>query len=97
MDKEEAIYLFDSTAIDTGLYGRQIFDQLLPLLDSRSTQSILVGDLLDDDQRLIYEIISESMILSRSFTFKHSTLIFGVYINNLSITGGEPRGRSAIA
>ncbi len=89
MDKDEAIYLFDSTAIDTGLYGRQIFDQLLPLLDSRSTQSILVGDLLGDDQRLIYEIISESMILSRSFTFKHSTLIFGVYINNLSSTAKE--------
>jgi hypothetical protein len=89
MDKEEAIYLFDSTEIDTGLYGRQIFDQLLPLLDSRSTQSILVGDLLGDDQQLIYEIISESIILSRSFIFKHSSLIFGVYINNLSSAARE--------
>lgn len=89
MDKEEAFFLFDSSAIDTGLYGRQIFDQLLPLLDSRSTQSILVGDLLGDYQSLIYEIIRESLVLSRSFTFKHSTLIFGVYINNLSSAAKE--------
>ncbi len=64
MDKEEAIFLFDSSAIDTGLYGRKIFDQLLPLLNSRSTQSILVGDLLGDDQPLIYEILRESLVLS---------------------------------
>lgn len=92
MDKEESFFLFDSSAINTGLYGRQIFDQLLPLLDSRSTQSILVGDLLGDDQPLIYEIIRESLVLSRSFTFKHSTQIFGVYINNLSSAAREKIG-----
>lgn len=83
-DKEEVIFLFDKSAIDTMCYGRQIFDQLLPLLDSRSTQSILVGDLLGDDQALVYDILRESLVLSRSFTFIHSSLIFGIYINNIS-------------
>lgn len=84
MDKDEAIFLFDSSVIDSGTYGREIFSRILPRLDPRTTQSILVGDLLGDDQRLIYEILRESMVLVRSFTFKHSTLILGVYINNLS-------------
>lgn len=89
MDKDEAIFLFDSSVIDSGLYGQEIFNRILPLLDPRTTQSILVGDLLGDDQRLIYEILSESMVLARSLTFRHSTLIYGVYINNLSSTAKE--------
>jgi hypothetical protein len=84
MDKEEAIFIFDSSMIGSNLYGREVFDQLLPLLEPRSTQSILVGDLLGDDQRLIYEILQESLILADSSTFKHSTVLYGVYINNLT-------------
>lgn len=84
MDRQEAAFIFDSTAFDSGLYGRETFNHVLPLLDPRSTQSILVGDLLGDDQRLIFDILCESMVLSRSFTFKHSTLLYCVYINNLS-------------
>jgi hypothetical protein len=89
IDKEEAIFLFDSSEIDSNLYGREVFDWLLPLLDPRTTQSILVGDLLGDDQRLIYEILRESMVLARSFTFKHSTLLYGVYMNNLTSAARE--------
>lgn len=86
MDRQEAAFIFDSTASDSGLYGRETFNHILPLLEPRSTQSILVGDLLGNDQRLIFDILRESMVLSRSFTFKHSTLLYGVYINNLSDT-----------
>jgi hypothetical protein len=62
----------------------KIMQRILPLLDKRTTQSILVGDLLGDDQKLIFEILKESLVLKRSFTFKHATLLFCVYINNLS-------------
>ena len=89
MDRDEAVFIFDSSAIGSGLYGREVFDRLLPLLDPRTTQSILVGDLLGDHQRLIYEILHESMVLARSFTFKHSTLLYGVYINNLTSSAKE--------
>jgi len=89
MDKEEALFIFDSSEINSGLYGREVFDQLLPLLDSRTTQSILVGDLMGDDQRFIYEILRESLVLVRSFTFKHSTLLYGIYINNLTSAAKE--------
>lgn len=84
MDKHEALFIFDSRETGSGLYGRDVFNELLPLLDPRTTQSILVGDLLGDDQRLIADILRESMILARSFTFRHATLLYGVYINNLT-------------
>ncbi|QFX97047.1 hypothetical protein GCD22_02910 [Acidithiobacillus thiooxidans ATCC 19377] len=85
-DRHEAAFIFDSTEIESGMYGREVLKQVLPLLDPRTTQSVLVGDLLGDDQDLIVEILQESMILARSFTFRHSTLLYGVYINNLSST-----------
>lgn len=83
-DKHEAAFIFDSTAIDSSHYGPEVFNQILPLLEPQATQSVLCGDLLGDDQELIVEILSESMTLSRSFTFKHATMLYGVYINNLS-------------
>jgi hypothetical protein len=83
-NRQEAVFIFDSQATGSNLYGPDVFNRLLPLLDLRTTHSILVGDLLGDDQRLIFEILNESMVLARSFTFKHATLLYGVYINNLS-------------
>lgn len=84
MDRQEAAFIFDSTAFNSGLYGPETFTHVLPLLEPTATQSILVGDLLGHDQRLIVKILRESMALSRSFTFKHSNLLYCVYINNLS-------------
>ena len=86
VDRHEALFLFDSQDTGSNLYGRDIFNHLLPLLDPRTTQSILVGDLIGRDKTLILEILRESMVLSRSFNFKHSTLLYGVYLNNLSET-----------
>ncbi|MGD9850816.1 MAG: hypothetical protein AB7T38_06100 [Nitrospirales bacterium] len=83
-DKHEAAFIFDSEAIESSIYGREVIKRLLPLLDPRTTQSVLGGDLLGEDQDLILEILRESIVLTRSFTFKHGTLLFAVYINNLS-------------
>jgi hypothetical protein len=83
-DRNEAGFLFDSKAVDSSWYGREVMRHVLPMLEPRTTQSILCGDLLGDDQRLIFEILEESMVLYRSFTFRHATLLFCVYINNLS-------------
>lgn len=83
-DRHEAAFLFDSQAFDSGLYGRETFNCLLPLLDPRSTQSILHGDLIGKDQQLIFEILQESVAWARSFTFQHSTQIYCVYVNSLT-------------
>lgn len=83
-DKNEAGFVFDSTESASGWYGPEAMSKVIPLFDKRSSHSVLHGDLLGKDQKLIYEIICESMVLSRSFTFRRSELLFCIYINNLS-------------
>lgn len=38
MDRQEAAFIFDSAAFDSGLYGREAFTQVLPLLEPKATQ-----------------------------------------------------------
>ncbi|OIJ42274.1 hypothetical protein [Massilia timonae] len=83
-DKHEAAFVFDSTEIESGAYGPEVISRVLPLLDKRVTQSVLCGDILCKDQELAFEVLKESMLLSRSFAFRHSSLLYAVYLNNLS-------------
>jgi len=83
-DKNEAAFIFDSSEIESGIYGPVVMSNLLPLLDKRVTQSVMCGDILCKDQELVFDILNESMVLSRPFTFRHSSLLYAVYINNLS-------------
>jgi hypothetical protein len=82
--RNETAFIFDSTKIEASTYGREVFRYVLPLLDRRATHSVLCGDLAGRDQELILQILQQDMVLARSFTFEHSSLLFGVYINNLS-------------
>jgi len=83
-DRNEAGFIFDSRAVASSWYGLDVMRHILPLLEPRATQSVLCGDLLGDAQRLIFEILNESMVLSKSFVFQHADLLFCVYLNNLS-------------
>lgn len=83
-DRNEAAFIFDSQCIDSSWYGFEVAKVTLPLHDKRSTQSVLCGDLIGDDQQLIFDILHESLVLARSFTFKHGTGLYCVYVNNLS-------------
>lgn len=83
-DRHEAAFIFDSQCIDSSWYGFEVAKAILPLHDTRSTQSVLCGDLIGDNQQLIFDILQESLVLARSFTFVHGTVLFCVYINNLS-------------
>lgn len=84
LNRHEAAFIFDSTAIQSSWYGREAIRQVLPLLEPACTQSLLCGDLLGEDQYFIYEVLRESLVACRSVDFKHGTLIFAVYLNNLS-------------
>ena len=72
-------------AVTSSWYGPEVMHQVLPSLEPRSTQSVLHGDLLGNDEHIV-EILLESMVLSRSFVFRHAKLLFCVYLNNLSDT-----------
>lgn len=83
-DRDEAAFIFDSQSIDSSWYGLEVAKATIPLLDKRSTQSVLCGDLIGEDQHLIFDILQESLVSARSFTFAHGTTFYCVYINNLS-------------
>ncbi|MDO9466709.1 MAG: hypothetical protein Q7J36_05360 [Thiobacillus sp.] len=84
IDRHEAGFIFDSQCIDSSWYGLEVAKATLPLHDRRSTNSVLCGDLIGDDQHLIFDILQESLVLARSFTFEHGTSLYCVYVNNLS-------------
>lgn len=83
-DRHEAAFIFDSQCIGSSWYGYEVAKVTLPLHDKRSTQSVLCGDLIGDNQQLIFDILHESLVLARSFTFVHGTALYCVYINNIS-------------
>lgn len=80
----EAGFIFDTQCIQSSWYGLPVARALLPLLDKRTTQSVLCGDLIRMDQSLLFNILEESLLLSRSMEFVHGSLLYCVYINNLS-------------
>lgn len=88
LDRHEAGFIFDSTAIESGSYGSEVISHILPLLDARSTQSVLVGDLIasNDMQEFVFGLLQHWLVTVRSFEYKHSVLLYCVYITNLTET-----------
>ena len=85
-DRFEAGFLFDTQEIKSSWYGLEVMKEILSLLGNKSNHSVLCGDLIGRDQDLIYQLLKESLILHRDFIFVHGTLLYCVYINNLSET-----------
>lgn len=85
-DRDELALFFDTEVIDSCTYGHEVLCRVLPLLDKRTTQSVLVGDLIggSDDQQFIFDSLVEHLVPIRNFTFVHSTLIYCVYLNNVT-------------
>lgn len=83
-DRMEACFIFDSECIESSWYGFDVAEAMLPLYDKRSTQCVLCGDFIGEDQRLIFDILQESLVLSRGFEFIHGTSLYCVYVNNLT-------------
>ena len=83
-NRNEAGFIFDSRETGSVWYGYEVAKTMLPLLDRRTTQSVLCGDLLGKNQEVIFEVLNEFMVLARSFEFIHGTLLYCVYLNNLS-------------
>lgn len=83
-DKEEAGFFFNTSVMDSVCYGYDILDNILPLLDKRTNQSILLGDLISKDKDLITKIIKEDIISKEPFRISNPKDVFCIYINNLS-------------
>ncbi len=84
--KKEAVFVFDSTKVESSWYGYPIFERLIPCFDRRSTHSILAGDYIGDDhlQDMLYRLFEQHVELQAHCDWRHSSQFFLVYVNNLS-------------
>lgn len=83
-DRNEAGFIFDSRLLESSAYGMEVAKAILPLLDRRTTQSVLCGDLIGNNQDLIFSLLQRFLVSRRALQFIHGTLLYCVYINNLS-------------
>ncbi len=85
-DKREVAFTFNRESIDSGWYGNDVFTQLIPLLDKRSSHSILNGDMLGFDKykENIKEKFLNNLIMARDFEYKVQHQFYLVYLNNLT-------------
>ncbi|MBN8691295.1 MAG: hypothetical protein J0L72_11000 [Armatimonadetes bacterium] len=84
--KREAVFVFDSTKLESSWYGYPIFERLIPCFDRRSTHSVLAGDYIGDNhlQDMLFKLFEKHVELRAHCDWKHSSQFFLVYINNLS-------------
>ncbi|PJZ51216.1 hypothetical protein [Leptospira adleri] len=96
-DRKEMVLFFDRMQIESSWYGFPIHSQILSFLDSKSSHSILVGDLIaeDDAEIKIQQAFYNALIPSGNpFQLIETRQIYCVYINNLSSTGPDRLHRS---
>jgi hypothetical protein len=86
--RSEFAFVFDSTRIESCSYGHEIFRHLIPLLDPKANNSILMGDYLDVPgmEDLVFHAFRESVRLVRVVDFAHPSQFYMVYLNNLTDT-----------
>lgn len=85
-DRNEAVFVFDSTPIESSWYGYEVFNRLIPAFDRRGTHSVLSGDYIGNNkqQEKLYQEFCKNVELQRSCKYVYSNQFFMVYVNNLS-------------
>jgi hypothetical protein len=85
-DRHEVALLFDSEQMD-GWYGGEAAADVLPLLDPRSSGSILCGDVVWPSQDEGFEALSRVALCWRQPPIRYLNQVYCVYLNNLSKAG----------
>jgi hypothetical protein len=87
-DRREIAFVFDTLQIKSAWYGLPVFSNLIPLLDKKSSNSILCGDYIGKDQQAekLHSVFFEHINSNKQIEYKHHTQFFIVYINNLTDT-----------
>jgi len=83
--KHEAAFLFDEQRCDNKFIpGVECADALFKLLDSKTTRSILGGELIDDKDEIARKLLGEAAVVAKDLNFKHPCFCYVLYVNNLS-------------
>ncbi len=90
-NKHEVCLVIDSSQIQSDLYGEFVFDKLFPLLDKKSTCSIMCGDYVDtiwehveNSQFWLRRALYETIHKCNPTVFQHSEQYFLIYFNRIS-------------
>lgn len=83
---DEVCFLFDWQEIESNCYGSEVFDVLLPLMDSEWTCSVMSGDLLASGKGalLIQDWLSQNGNMCIPEDKIRPETLYGVYFNNAS-------------
>ncbi len=90
VDKTEICMVIDTLQIENSYSASMIFEQLIPLLDKKSTYSILCGDYIDflreskDSQYRLYSALFEDLKFYNATKYRYSSQYFLIYFNRLS-------------
>lgn len=83
--KHEAAFLFDEERCNNkGLPGVECAEVLFKALDSKTTHSILGGDLIDSRDAIARRLLSPALMIAKDLDFRHPCFCFVLYVNNLS-------------
>lgn len=85
-NKREVAVVFNRLSIESGWYGYDVFEKLIPLLSKESSHSILCGDMLgfEHQQEKIKEQFLKDLIKVRDFKYEYQNQFYLVYLNNLT-------------
>ncbi len=90
-DKYETCFVIDTEQVPSSSYGFYIFEHLIPLLDKKSTYSILHGDyipIVDDGsknmQMMLKKVLEENLCRYNNSFYQHCGQYYLIYINRLS-------------
>lgn len=85
-EKLEMALIFDTMKTDDSWYGHEVFERIIPLLDLKMKNSILVGDYIGENsqQETLFQAFHDAVCLVRRINYQHSSQFYVVYINNLT-------------
>lgn len=85
-DGKEIAFVFDSKKFESGWYGYEVFEILIPLLDREAIASILCGDYIGEekDSAFLRSLFFDHIVSHDTIDYIHHGLFYIVYINNLS-------------
>lgn len=91
--KYETCFVFDTNQMEQDDYARAVFEKVLPVMDKKSTYSILYGDYVDilrdveDSQIILRDSMNEVLTRCHSSKYQYSGQYFLIYVN--SMTGNQ--------
>lgn len=89
--KHETAFLFDEQRCENTIVpGVECADAVFRTLDSRTTHSILGGELIDDEDKVARRLLGQAAVIAKDLDFKHPCYCYVLYVNNLS-EGAEAR------